>query len=74
MKMVKGTALGIAFAPDQRTNMENDLAITHSIASRLKGSFHPRSNAAICILPSIADCLQSATAAVNWFARAEGAG
>jgi hypothetical protein len=72
MTRVKGTALAIAFAPDQRTNIENDLAIAYSIASRLKGSFHPRSNAAICIFPSITDCLQSATAAVNWFARTEG--
>ena len=72
MTRVKGTALAIAFAPDQRTNIENDLAIAYSIASRLKGSFHPRSNAAICIFPSITDCLQSATAAVNWFTQTEG--
>jgi len=47
MTRVKGTALAIAFAPDQHTNMENDLAIAYSVASRLKGSFHPKSNAAI---------------------------
>ena len=72
MTRVKGTALAIAFAPDQRADLENDLAIAYSIASRLNGTFHPRPNAAICVFPSIIDCLQAAAAAVNWFTRTEG--
>ena len=71
MTTVKGTALAIVFAPDQRANLESDLAIAESIGSRLTGTSHPRSNSAVSLFPSILDCVRSAIAAVKWFTHTE---
>ncbi len=72
MTMVKGTVLAIVFAPDQRANLENDLAIAGSVGSGLTGTFHPRPASAVSVFSSNVDCVRSAIAAVKWFTKTEG--
>ena len=67
MTNTQGTTLAILFAPNRRTDVENDLAIANSIGSSLTGTFHPRSNSAVSVFPTIIDCVRSAIAAVKWY-------
>ncbi len=71
MSQAKITTMVVIFEPRQRRDLENDLAIAHSITSRMGGAFHPASRSAVSEFADVGHCIQAAAALADWLARTE---